>query len=501
MTPSRATAATLAPARRRDVVAGFAAAFSLILAGLIVYWPSLRVPYFGDDLRYMFQGWPLRLGYFFTHRDYDPHGFRPLQNIILAVIQDRVGLWVTWPIHVITVFLHVCLCGLVYAGARRLKLSTVQCSVAAVFAMLWQFSASAVIGISRFSQLESTLFGGASLFTLLWARQSLPGIRRNGLWAASVLCYSMATFSKETSGGFLLVVFLYLVWTEYGSSPRWLARTAILAAPYVLAEALYFALRMRTGAFQPSDVYSLGSNIVRNLGLIVVSAVTPVSSVITFTAVRQRDLLVLFVVMALDVLTAALVIAGVAKSVRKHLAGLLLILAIVSLAPVIPLRKVSELYMYAAMPFLAVVFGLALGALLEDRRWRTPVAVFLVFWVALNAHAVYTKSVMVDSNGRQAMAMLEVIRRVLPEVPQNGRILLKYAPAASDYSIFLVGGFGVLAVGTGFIGPLLGRADVEVKLVPAAAAHTAAPDASTFWFTCEGGQMRGPVHNADRAVN
>jgi hypothetical protein len=482
----------MAAAPRWKGIAVGVTAFFVIVAGVIAYWPGLRVPYFGDDFRYIFQGWPLRWGYFFTHRDGDPHGFRPLQNLLLAAIQSRAG-WETWPIHAIALLLHICLCGLVFVAARRLRLSLMQAGVAAVFAMLWQFSVSAVVGCARFSQLESTLFGSASMLALLSVGQAATGGRRVALRAVSILCYLIAAFSKETSGGFLLVIILYLVWTERSSGLRWAGRTALLVAPYLAVEAVYFALRIHTGATPPSAMYSLGTRLIRNLGLIGASIATPVSSVIMATAVHRRSLPVLCAIVALSGLTVALVMVGIRKSGRKRLAMVLLILAVVALAPVIPVRQVSELYMYGAMPFLAVLFGLGIGALLEDRRWRALVSAFFAFWVALNAQAVYSKAEMMDLNGRRAMAMLDVIRRSLPDVPQNGRILLAYSPAASDYSIFLVNGFGVLIVGTSFIGPLLGRPDVDVELVPPVQVRALAADRHSVVFTFEDGQMRGPL--------
>lgn len=466
----------------------------VILAGLIVYWPGLRGPYFGDDYRYIFRGWPLQWGYFFSHRDYDPHGFRPLQNILLAAIQSRAG-WETWPIHAIALLLHISLCGLIFAAARRLRLSLIQAGVAASFAMLWQFAVSAVVGCGRFSQLESTLFGSASVLALLSARQATSGGRRAALQVTSVFCYAIAAFSKETSGGFLLVIIFYLAWTAHSFGSRWAVRMTLLVAPYIAVEGVYFALRIRVGALKPSAVYSLGANIIRNLGLFVASAVAPVSSVITAIAVHRRDLPVLGVIVALSGLTAALASVGIWKSGRRRLAFVLLFLVVVALAPVIPVRQVSELYMYGAIPFLALLFGLSMGTLLEDRRWRMPACAFLFLWVALNVQAVYSKTKMVAFNGRRAMAMLDVIRRSLPEVPQNGRILLAYQPAASDYSIFLVNGFGVLVVGTNFIGPLLGRPDVDVELMPGAQAQALGKDSQTLLFTFEDGQMRGPQHS------
>jgi len=447
-------------------------------------------PYFGDDLLYIFQGWPLDWRYFFTHLGYDPHAYRPLQNFTLAAIQSWFG-WETWPIHSIAFLVHACLCGLIFVAARRLKFSMMQAAVAMAFAMLWQFAAGSVVGNDALSQLASTLFGFASLLAISSARQGAAAGRRVALLAASVFCYTIAAFFKETSAGYLAVIIICIVVFERDSGPAQATRVATFVAPYLVVEAFYFVLRNHAGALQPSNVYHLGLNLFKNVGLFL-GAVTPVSSVTTMRAVRHSDFVTLLAVGVLFTLTVALAIIGVRKCGQSRLAVFLLLLSLLALAPLIPLPHVSEVYLYGAMPFVALLFAMSIGALLDYPRWRIPGRVFIVLSLALNAQATYWKATMADANGRSAMAMLDVIRRVLPEVPQNGRILLVDSPADSDYSIFMVHGFGVMAVGDKRVGPLLGRADVDVKVVTPAQARDVPQDGRSFIFTFQDGAMRGP---------
>jgi hypothetical protein len=476
------------PKRREQAVVSLVA-FLLIVAASTIYWPALRTPYFGDNLMCIFPGWPLDLGFFLTHHGYDAHSFRPLQNLMLAAIQSRFG-WETWPIHSIEFLLHICLCGLIFVAARWLGFTMTQAGVATAFAMLWQFAAMAIVALSV-ADVGSALFGFASVLVLGSACQAARGDRRAVLVGASVFCYVIAAFFKETSAGYLAVIILCLVFWQRGSGPMRAARVAALVAPYIAVEAVYFALRIQTVALRPRDVYVFGANLVRNVGLILVSAVTQVSSVTVATAVHRKNILVLLAVAVLSALTVALAIGGIRKCGRSRLAGFLPVLAFVVLGPVIPLRHVSELYMYAAMPFLALLYGLAMGTLVEDRRWRMPVGAFIALSLALNAHAANSKARMVDANARRAMAMIDAIRRALPEVPQGGKILLSESPPDYEYSIFVVHGADVLKVGAQRLGPLLGRPDVALEVVTQARGQILAPDRGTFVFTFQDGAMLG----------
>jgi hypothetical protein len=455
---------------------------------MIVYWPARHGPSFGDDFMWIFPGWPVDPVYFFTHLGYDPHSYRPLQSFMLALIQRHFG-WEAWPIHLLAFVLHACLCGLIFIAARRLRFSLMHAGIATAFAMLWQFASSAVVRYDSFSQLGVALFGASSVFVLWSAHLSASRGRRMAFMAGSLLFSAIAMLFKETGAAFLVVNILCMIFWN-GNSKR--VRLVALVAAYIVMIAAYFALRSQVHALRPADVYYFGRNITQNIGVLVVSAVATVSSVTTATAVHNRDVPVLLIIILLSALSVVLTVAGIRKSGRGSLAGCLLVLAFVALVPVMPLPHVSELYLYNAMPFLALTFGLAMGTLIDQRCWRTPAAGFVMLWLALNAQAVHSNAEMVADNGRRAMKVMDVIQHVLPTVPHNGRILLVHSPARLDYSIFLADGFGVMDVGAFRVGELLGRPDVEVQLVRPAQAQLLAQDSRNLIFTFQKGEMRGP---------
>jgi hypothetical protein len=448
---------------------------ALMGACLLLYWPGLRAGYFSDDLLFFFYAPPRHLYDYFAFRGAAAQAYRPLEAIILTLIQQHYR-FETLPIHLISFGAHAGLCCGVLAAGRRLGLGQIQRWTACAFMLVAQVSAPAVLGNDTMSQSVSAFLGGLSaLFLYLaWVDRGRDRPRAVSIrwWTLSVAAYTTSIFFKETALGFLLVAFLLIAVIAL-EHQAWAVRvrTAVtLSFPYCAASAVYLAARLHAGgAVSQSGSYRIhiGANIVRNLAEFALGAFGPVSTVDGAVAVAMHRTPLLLLEGLGCLLIVALLLAGIVVSGRAALSVWLLAAAAASLFPAYLLMHVSELYLYNAIPFLSLVLGIAFGALwYRSARARTAAAAGMVLLIGGQIYADWQKAELMSLNGRRAARIYAGIERYLPSLPPKTTVLLvNRTYRTPEYSVFLLNGFDVVDLGNLRIGPILGRPDVRVELI------------------------------------
>lgn len=462
--------------RTRAAVTAVLAAWALLfIASLALYWPGLRAGYFSDDLLFFFNSPPRHLLDYFLTRGAAAQAYRPLEAIILSFIQQHFR-FETLPIHLLSLSAHAGLCCAVLGAGQRLGFRRFENGVACLFMLVAQVGAPAVLGNDTMSQSASVFFGGLSTLALYsaWLERSRERIWPvSGKWlTVSVISFAISLFLKETALGFLVVAVL-LIGVIALEERSWAARlkTAIgLSLPYGGAALLYLVARLHAGgAMSQSGSYRIqvGVNILRNLAEFSIAALGPMSTVNGATAVALHRAPELIAGALGWVLIVTTMLMGIGLSHRRLPALWLLAAAVAALFPSYLLTHISELYLYNAIPFLALAFAIGVGGLWNRGMWgRLAALVCTGLLIGGHIYADRQKAQLMALNGRRAGVIYAAITRSLPAVPPDGRILLVNPPdRVPEYSVFLLKGFDVVDLGNLRIGPIFGRPDVRVELI------------------------------------
>jgi hypothetical protein len=208
-------------------------------------------------------------------------------------------------------------------------------------------------------------------------------------------------------------------------------------------------------------------NVLRNLAEFSLAAFGPISTVDGAVAVALHHTADLALEGVGWLLIAAVLAAGIFISRRTTLCIGLLLLSCASLFPAYLLTHVSELYLYNAIPFLALVFGIAFGSLwYSSRRGKAACVVSAGLLIAGELYADRQKAELMTLNGRRAGLIYAGLRPYLSTLPADSDIVLVNPPnRAPEYSVFLLQGFDVVDLGNLRIGPIFGRPDVRVLVV------------------------------------
>jgi hypothetical protein len=217
----------------------------------------------------------------------------------------------------------------------------------------------------------------------------------------------------------------------------------------------------------------LGLNVVRNLFEFVVAEWSPVSSVDTFLAVSQRQLVLVAVIALVTLAVMAATVIGIILSPTRErwLSAIMLAFSLVAALPALVLIKTSELYVYNAMPFISIAAGIGIGALILGRpRWMVPVAVAaLALLFSSNAVAVRGKEVLLRRNGQLAARLLpQIDTQIRDAAPRNRFYLMNPIHNGRQYSEFLVTGFWVFNRGEDIFSVTTGRGALDIKEIPLA---------------------------------
>jgi hypothetical protein len=209
--------------------------------------------YFGDDLGYIIEPDSLYPLTYFARANLDGW-YRPLQMAFLSAVQTRYGLW-TVPIHLTYILLHAVTTGFVYSLARRFGLGVGQAVLAAIFFLVAQANAIAVLSIDTLSSICATLFGLITLWLLVPGDFSAESValRRLSQYCFAPLTFLLSLLSKESGVSVwpMAVVCLAAFPEVAHSKPidwRRKRQLILVALPLLLVLLLYLVLRSATGA-------------------------------------------------------------------------------------------------------------------------------------------------------------------------------------------------------------------------------------------------------------
>jgi hypothetical protein len=468
----------------------------------------MRVAYYADDFQWYFDPLPPHALHFLTHRNEAiGNAYRPLQAAFLVLVQSRFGLD-TFPIHVALVALHCGLSWLVYVWMRGRGLPVLHSALASGVMLVSQANAFAVGSNDTLSQVAGTALGCLSLWFLAehWlpdAPAAGPRVPRALAYALSVASFGLALLFKETSAPFGAMAVLLILGRWRHRLPH---RLALEALPFILVVAAYLGVRQWLGierfAFGP-ERYDLNLgvfNVARNLALFAFQSVLPTSSVVAYEAFEARALARSLAIVLASLLVGAVLAMGVWRRRARPWTLVLAGFGVLALFPVVLINKVSELYVYNAMPFVSVLLGMALGDAVWQARGRRRAVwvVLLVVFFGAHAWAVHTKLALMRDCGERATAILASLEPHLAAVPPGG-VLLLVNPEGEDrpaYSVFTMWGFNPIRTGTVRLEQLARRTDFHTLIVEPdrveaekAAARAKGQDVLAFQITREGGQL------------
>jgi hypothetical protein len=455
----------------------------LILAVITVgvYYPGLHAGYYADDFQFIFEQPATKILHYFTHTTPYNGFYRPMQASVLAATQAAVG-WETWPIRAINLAMHTLLAWMVYRYMASNGFSLLQGMLGSVFMAVSQANASAILGNDTQSQVSGALFGCLSLWLLDCHARSHPPSENlppppAGYYIVSVVSFTLALISKETSSCFFLMALavIFLSHSDRSRLFRPLGSAIRLYLPYVVMMAAYLLVRWAVGSSQPAIgeeryEFHIGFNIIRNYAQCIVAGLIPVSSVSAFILMAQKNMAGLALIGAATLVFVALIVYGLIHSPRRRLILLLMAFAMLSLVPVVFLNHVGELYMYNALPFLSVLVGIGFGEVLARNRRRAAVAVvssaaIMMIFVS-HALATQSKATMMKANGDRAAALLPQVTPYVRELPPNGIIYLLNPPSDEvEYSIYVMKGFHVFSEGEQVLLQVAGRKDAAAAVI------------------------------------
>jgi len=137
-------------------------------------------------------------------------------------------------------------------------------------------------------------------------------------------------------------------------------------------------------------------------------------------------------------------VAGIAFSPR-HLRGFAwLACAVLVIGPLLPINHVSELYAYAAMPMLALAFGIAAEGWQDRARGivRPAWILFLIVLAVFHGAAIVDKARMMKRNGIEATRLMARVEPWVARVPEPGELrLVQPDSLARGYSVYRLSGF------------------------------------------------------------
>ena len=458
---------------------------AFVAVGVFLYLGAVAAPPYADDFQFVYGDSPHPVWHWATHRNpYNAVAYRPIEAVIYASLQKAFGALNPVPAHVLNMTVHVALAWMILLLVTGLGFPPAHALIAGLFALVSQAQVSAVAGLDTLSQVLAAAFATLSVY-LAW-RALWQGSLAAGAWrsrpdrralACSAVAFALALFSKETSlGASISLAVVAILWSRRVHPGRWSAvKAGWLLAAHVACVALVLIARSQVGARPPrfgDGRYDLqiGTNIVENILAAMAGLTIPVSSVQVYVAALARDLPTLLLAASAGGATIAVVAWGVWRSVpwQRQAAAVLLVMSAAALMPVL-LMRLSELYLYNAMPFVSAIVGIGAGTLLQHRRRSARLVAALAIVVVLTIHGAATrqKVALMRSQGERAAELLSQISAEARDVPAGGRLVL--ADSASEepeYSVFLMPGFEPVRYGTRFVNKMSARSDIAVSLAP-----------------------------------
>jgi hypothetical protein len=450
---------------------------ALTFLGYALYAGGTTISYYGDDFQLYFGADPQHPFYYLAHKNpRNPHAYRPLEAVFLAGVQKIFGMD-TSPIHLTQISLHILFCCVLLVCMRYQGFSHTQSFLAALYLLVSQANPHAVLSNDTFSQVLGTFSGFVSLYFLsLWllVKQTSSSFRNKFLYFVSLGFFCLSVFAKETSASFLLLSLgMLLIAKGFMIKHGVVFRRFIMpGVPFIVIYALYLSIRsalgLPGGQFGYDDYdFRVGENVVVNLALLLFQAFLPYSSVETFVAAQTGAYMKLFV----TIVSAALVIGAVAyghwRMQKLSVSLMLCFLMLGSFFPVFLLNHVSELYVYNAMPAVAMLIGTGIGyPIMSPSRSRGTLIACVLGLLLSHVVGVRDKTQLMKTNGDRISKLLKEVRPHLQSVPTNGYLfLVNPSEVRPQYSVFLLPGFEALEKGLSYLYVLAGRSDFTIEIL------------------------------------
>lgn len=383
------------------------------------------------------------------------HFYRPIEQMVLAAIQMNWG-WDTFPIRIIHLLLHAGCALLAFHVLREWKVSMPASITAVIFIIISQLSAYAVLSNNTFSQLSGTLFSGLSLWLLY--RYLTDTASQKWKYSMSVFLFFLALLSKETLISLPLGILLIITVIQNRNSHK--SRISTIAKqffPYCICILIYIALRIQAGSFNPfsaqggNSFYSIafGTNIIKNIGLFAIQAILPVSTLTIKKAIYFHNYSLIAVIIFLTAAFACVLGYGLRKSPMRQIAGVLILLVMISWLPAVFLNHdVGENYAYNMIIYLGVLFGIAFEyyRIHKKKRWTYfALSVFLLVCGVTNILGVNEKALAMKKMGERAKILFPQILSYARNMPEDSWIYLINPPDSEvQYTKFSLRGFDVL---------------------------------------------------------
>lgn len=491
-------------------------ALVLIFVGLLIFLPGLNIERYGDDLQLVLDS-PSSNPFYFFYNQHPSTWYRPLEFNFEAITQRTFGTITTMPVHIASILSHIFLAGLVYSLAIRLGFNKNQAVLGAFFFGLSQATAHPALSNDTLSQVWGTLLGFLSIWLICGPLKTPAGFLIPYL--LSLLTFALSLLSKESSLAFLPIIFIFILWratrltanlSSQNDAPREdttalkaifsfkrLKEAVIKIIPYAVVAILYFIIRSWVSNMPPSFgpgryQFHLGLNIIKNVFSLIFAALTPFSSVTAFVAIANSNFFKISAIAGITVALTALIIWGISRSQKRSRVYLLASAALLAFFPMAALNHVSELHVYNALPFIAILAGAGLGKLWETsppfkffvgsiEKWRVFVLILIALLFASHVYAFETKLAFMIRNGERATSLISQLKDYSVNIPAGARLFLlnppikkdnttkistsilsPYAPA--EYSVFLIRGFNILE-SANTIEQILDRSDIEIKII------------------------------------
>jgi hypothetical protein len=457
---------------------------TLGLIGFAIYLPGIGIPYYEDDLQFIFDPTPPSFLYYFSHKNPQVGFYRPIEATTLSFIQYYFALN-TAPIHIILITLHISLSSLIFFTILKLGYSYIHAIIGSLFMVVSQANAFAVLSNDTLSQVNGTLFGCISLFFLYMfygnrelVKNRVWDIKRSGYYIISVFAFGVSLLSKESSISFfpLLLAIIATNNLKIKGNDNFSAKELFIALlPYIITLSSYVIIRLLLGVAQPSSGstrynFHIGINVIKNLVMFLFALTIPASSVSAFVALRSNEVIRFLMFATSSLVFVSCIVYVLWNSNRKSIIVLMATFAIAALFPMAMLNHVSELYVYNSMPFLSILVGISLGEILKisytDRIMQTTLLILLIFLAASHIIAIQDKIAFMQKNGERATALISQIGLYIDKVPRSGKLLLlNPSENVIEYSQFLLKGFNVVNYGKRMIKRIYGRDDITIKII------------------------------------
>jgi hypothetical protein len=460
----------------KQIIQGFLLFTGLFLLAVLIYRNGLHIPYYADDYQRVFTNPSEAITQAFSHANFSDASYRPLETLSLGVIQKNWG-WDTFPFRILSLLFHAAGAMLVFHALRFWKFNTWCASFTAVFVIVSQMSAAAVLGNDTQSQVTGAVFSALSLW-LLYRYE----LNQNKRWRyiLSVILFFLALISKETSTGLCLSIAFVMFVMQSGKRLKRMKQSVIKLLPYALGFFFYWLLRLNAGSVSPAfgDAnlsLKLGINVPINIGLFFFQSILPVSSMTVMKTLYYKDHLELALMLIFTVLFSLTIGYGLWKSSRRNIVKGLCVIIFFGWFPAMTLNHISELYAYSSLFPLGALFGIAIEYYWKEILVKSKVVFASAMIILLgagitNALGVDEKASSMKVQGdRAAMFLPQIISWAKTMPPNKWMYLIGPKDTSFEYSMFAIRGFRVSATSDSLVRFYSQRPDIGVYAADSAA--------------------------------